>query len=139
MAPQLAGKAQQAYATMDDVPELIEHVSAPEEKCLKVTAAQIQWQYTEEKREKKLNESWMSEREWRREGLPWKGDCLPWRRDYLLAMEERLPAMGRDCLPWGRLPAMGERLPAMEERLPVMEKRLPSQESAGWGCEGLIT
>ena len=42
---------------MDDVSELMELVSAPEEKCLVVTSAQIQRQHTEEEREKKLNES----------------------------------------------------------------------------------
>ena len=40
-----------------DVPELMELVSAPEEKCLVVTRVQTQWQHTEEEREKKLNET----------------------------------------------------------------------------------
>ena len=57
LVSQLAGKAQQAYTAVDDVPELMELVSAPEEKCLVVTSAQTQRQYTEEEREKKLNES----------------------------------------------------------------------------------
>ena len=42
---------------MDDVPELMELVSTPEEKCLVETSAQTQQQHTEEEKKKKLNES----------------------------------------------------------------------------------
>ena len=42
---------------MDDEPELMKLVSAPEEKRLVVTSAQTQRQHIEEEREKKLNES----------------------------------------------------------------------------------
>ena len=53
----VAGKLPVHVLLGKDVPELMELMSAPEEKCLVMTRAQTQRQHTEGERENKLNET----------------------------------------------------------------------------------